>query len=187
MTSVVRAAWRRRGTVQPDIPGLTSALKSSRTAWTSSAVGARPCVGPTVGPNGEEGPVGCFESSTESVTSSISAIMDFPSSSLAAVPSFPFSTALTTASLADRPRPIIPASGHLTFGYCSMNARGFLVLRAGMTPTLGKARKSSRVPSDGLSRYAFARRRATSWKEVTNRPGRGLDRPGSLDRDRKRS
>ncbi len=144
-----REASRRRGTVQPETPGATSVLNDSSAVWMSPRLGAKPCVGPIVGPKGEVSPTGCFDSKAARVSSVMSAILDSPPNTLAAEDSLPDSTIrLTTFSFPPNPTPIA-SSGQLTWGYCSSLSSDPPCLTAGTKPTLTSARISSNALSEG--------------------------------------
>jgi hypothetical protein len=79
-------------------------------------------------------------------------------------------------------------TGHATRGYASsLSFASSLDLKAGVSPTLGRARKSKRVRSEGCWMKALANLSAASPNEAAIEPEMGLVVVGSDANWRKRS
>jgi hypothetical protein len=189
-TTGERSATARRWWVQPEIPGAVSGLNDLKASSMVSSDGTSPFLGPGAVPNGKGGPAGCLARSASTTGSVTAATADFPSRMRAAEPRRPISTCLAAVGPfpGRLPSPLASGSGQSTLGYLS---RRSLIPRprwsAGTSPTLGKARKSSRVSSEGLERKFWASLAEVEQKAAAVEAESGLNAVGRCASERKRS
>jgi hypothetical protein len=174
------------------MPGAVSRLKEAMARGIESREGREAGGGPSRVVKACSGsPLGCLSCRLLSTSASTCSTLESSASILATLDSFPCSICFTQAPVCVPWGRLIPSTPRLT----GQSTRGYAAsldwtfrppLSAGASPTLGSARKSSRVRSEGSCVNLMAILSAASSKALAVDPKMGLFVVGSEVRERKR-
>lgn len=161
-----------RGTVQPEIPGDVSMLKSRAIPRMNSRVGGETLVGPASSGNASSGPSGCLSSSSRTISSVLATGRAVALRVLAADPRPPISTWRVASAGSPRiTRSVVSGAGHGTSSHIARRATAaFAPVQSGCESHFGQGEDAEQ----GLRRGVIGICLCCAVGSVNERPADGF-------------